>query len=95
MKKIIEVQPRSAFRLHLHFNDGVEGEVDLTDLAGDSVFAAWNDDAFFRGVRLAEHGAITWGNEIDLRPDALYLPLTGKDPADLFPTLSRPEARHA
>ena len=42
---------------------------------------------FFHSVRLAAHGAIAWGSDIDLCPDAMYLRLTGKSPEDIFPSL--------
>lgn len=66
------------FRIWLRYSDGVEGEVDLSDLAGRGVFAAWNDPAFFNSVQLGAHGAIEWSPEIDICPDSMYLQITGK-----------------
>lgn len=66
------------FRIWLRYSDGAEGEVDLSDLAGRGVFAAWNDQAFFNSVRLGAHGAIEWSPEIDICPDSMYLRITGK-----------------
>lgn len=43
--------------------------------------------AFFNAVRLGSHGAIEWGADIDICPDAMYLRLTGKSPEDIFPSL--------
>ena len=74
-------------RIWLRYADGTEGEVDLSDLVGRGVFAAWNDKEFFASVRLDESGALAWGEEIELCPDALYLILTGKAPEELFPSL--------
>jgi hypothetical protein len=54
---------------------------------GRGVFAAWNDASFFARVHLDASGAISWDDEIDLCPDALYLMLTHKSPEDLFPNL--------
>jgi hypothetical protein len=51
------------------------------------VFEAWNDRNFFEGVRLGSHGAIEWGTDIDICPDAMYLRLTGKSPEEVFPAL--------
>jgi hypothetical protein len=48
----------------------VEGEVDLSDLAGRGVFTRWTDADVFRSVRVGSHGAIEWGADIDLCPDA-------------------------
>lgn len=88
MPKPVAVKPLPNFRIWLQYDDGVEGQVDLSDLAGRGVFSAWNDPAFFEAVRLGSHGAIEWGAELDLCPDALYLQLTGKSPEDLFPALN-------
>lgn len=66
------------FRIWLRYSDGVEGEVDLADLAGRGVFAAWNDQTFFNSVRLGAHGAIEWSPELDICPDSMYLRITGK-----------------
>lgn len=95
MKAIVEVHPLPAYRLLVRFNDGLEGEVDLSDLAGKGVFAVWNDEAFFGSVRLSEHGAVAWDGEIDLCPDALYLRVTGAKPEETFPSLAPLGPRHA
>jgi hypothetical protein len=87
MPKPIDVRALTNWEIWLRYDDGTEGTVDLSDLAGRGVFAAWSDPAFFRSVRLGRHGAIEWGTEIDLCPDALYLRLTGKSPDELFPAL--------
>ena len=83
----VEVKPLTNFRIWLRYEDGTEGTIDLSDVAGRGVFAAWNDPAFFRSVRLGSHGAIEWGADIDICPDAMYLRLTGKSPEDVFPAL--------
>ena len=85
--KPVEVKPLTNFRIWLRYEDGTEGTIDLSDVAGRGVFAAWNDPAFFRSVRLGSHGAIEWGADIDICPDAMYLRLTGKSPEDVFPAL--------
>jgi hypothetical protein len=72
------VAPLEGYRIWLHYSDGVAGEVDLSDIAGRGVFSAWNDREFFETVRLDSYGAITWGADIDLCPDSLYMRLTDK-----------------
>ena len=89
MVRPVEVKARPRFHIWVRYDDGVEGEVDLSDLAGHGVFTAWNDRKLFEGVRLGAHGAIEWGDQLDLCPDAIYLRLTGKSPEDLFPALKR------
>lgn len=87
MTRPVEVRPLQNFRIWLRYDDGTEGQVDLSDLAGRGVFKAWDDAAFFDAVRLGSHGAIEWGSDIDLCPDAMYLRLTGKSPEEVFPAL--------
>ncbi len=79
----VEVEARGQYRLWLRFSDGVEGEVDVSDFAGQGVFAAWQETAFFDSVRIDETRAVCWGDAIDLCPDALYLRLTGMAPETL------------
>jgi len=87
MLKPIEIKALPGYKLWLRYSDGVTGVVDLSYLVGQGVFSAWNDPPAFEKVRLGEHGAVEWSNDIDLCPDALYLRITGKTPEDLFPNL--------
>ena len=48
----VEVRALEPYRIWLRYEDGVEGEVDLSHLAGDGVFVAWEDREFYSGVRL-------------------------------------------
>ena len=84
----VEVKALANYRIWLRYDDGTEGEVDLSDLAGRGVFKAWNDSTFYGSVRVGSHGAIEWGSDIDLCPDAMYMRLTGKSPEEVFPALS-------
>ena len=81
----IAVEPREDYRIWLRYSDGAEGEVDLSDLAGDGVFSAWDDRACFEAVHVTEYGAIAWSEELELCPDALYMRLTGKSVAAVMP----------
>lgn len=63
--------------LRVRYEDGVEGEVDLSAHVGRGVFAAWNDAAFFETVYVSAHGSIAWSEDIELCPDSIYLELTG------------------
>ena len=87
MKKAVEVKALSGYRIWLRYADGMEGEVDLSHLAGRGVFKAWTDRKVFEGVHVDTSGAIAWNEELDLCPDALYLRLTGKAAEELFPQL--------
>ena len=88
MKKAVRASPLEDFRLWLKYEDGVEGIVDLSDLAGRGVFEAWLEGTVFDAVTISEDGAIVWPGEIDLCPDALYLRLTGRQAEEIFPRLT-------
>lgn len=85
--KIVTASALPEYRLELRFDDGVAGTVDLSELVGRGVFAAWRDPESFKRVQVSEHGAVEWPGEIDLCPDALYLRLTAKSPEEMFPAL--------
>ncbi len=91
MFKPIEVKSLPDYRLWLRYVDDVEGEVNLSHLAGRGVFAAWDDYRAFEKVHIGADGAIAWNDEIELCPDALYLQITGKTPEEVFPKLKAAE----
>lgn len=76
-RRLTAVAPRAGSRIWLRFADGVSGEVDLSTMVGKGVFQVWQDPAFFQSARL-EDGVVTWGDDLSLCSDALYLQLTGK-----------------
>jgi len=79
MKDVVEVRPLSGFRLHLRFEDGVAGELDLSTIVRfDGVFATLRDPVKFAEVRVhPELGTIYWPGGADLDPDVLYAHITG------------------
>ena len=75
MPKLVAVRPLPNYRLWIQYDDGAVGEVDLTDLAGRGVFSVWSEPGVFENVSIDEFGAVAWGENLDLCPDALYLSL--------------------
>lgn len=68
----VEVMPD--FKLHVRFVDGTQGTVNLSAMIHSpdaGVFSALTDPALFEQV-FVEYGAVTWPDEIDLAPDAMY-----------------------
>ena len=78
------------YKLRIEYADGVTGEVDLSHLVGQGVFAAWNDPKAFETVTIGEEGEFRWSDNIDLCSDAIYLEITGKLAEDVFPSLKVP-----
>ena len=91
MPRLVAIEARPPFRLWLRYDDGAEGEVDLSHLITGQVFEPWRDDSFFRSVTIGVHGEASWGESIDLCPDALYLRLTGKAAEQVMPGLQEAE----
>ena len=76
---IIEARAVGGHVLWLRFEDGVEGQVDLSDLEFTGVFEPLADPLFFAKVTvLSELGTVSWPNGADLDPDVLYARLTGR-----------------
>ncbi len=82
-----EVVALEGYRIWIRFSDGSAGEIDLADLAGRGALVAWNDPECFKNVRLGPAGAVAWGADIELCPDALYMELTGKSLEEVFPAM--------
>jgi len=70
--RIVACKPRPDYRVWIRFDDGLEGEVDLSDLVGKGVFEAWNSIEFFNQVRVDPRSdTLIWGEDIDLDPYVL------------------------
>ncbi len=55
MFKPVDVRALPHYRLWLRYSDGMEGEVDLSDLADKGVFKLWNDYSAFENVHIGEY----------------------------------------
>jgi hypothetical protein len=60
-------------RLHLGFEDGIEGEVDFSALGWHGIFEPLRDPSYFGRVQLdQELGTIVWPNGADIAPETLH-----------------------
>jgi hypothetical protein len=89
LKDIVAVEPLEAYRLCVHFEDGVVGVVDVAELVSfTGIFTPLKDRSYFLQVRVnPEIGTICWPNEADLDPDVLYAQISGK-PIPEFPIVT-------
>ena len=92
LKDIVEARPLDGYRLHLRFEDGAEGTVDVAALVPfEGVFAPLRQREVFTAVEVdPELGTVRWPNGADLDPDVLYALATGRERPDL--TLRRADA---
>ncbi len=58
-------------RLHLWFNDGSDGQIDLAPVLDGLIFERLKDLAFFKQFRLEGH-TIAWENGADFAPEYLH-----------------------
>jgi Protein of unknown function (DUF2442) len=80
LKDITAVKPLKDHRLHLIFEDGVEGIVSLKKLIQfTGVFEPLLNPKYFETVQVnADLGTICWKNGADLDPVMLYTVVTGQ-----------------
>ncbi len=76
--RISEIKPLPNYKLYIKYNNGVEGNLDLSGKVGIGVFSKFKDNEFFNNVWLSDNGAPTWNDEIDIDPINPYLLITGK-----------------
>lgn len=68
-------------RLWLRFEDGTEGEVDLSNHRWTGVFAPLKDPGYFAQVRVdPEERTAVWPNGADIAPETLHAWVTGALP---------------
>ncbi len=77
---IVEARAVGGYRLYVRFEDGVEGEMDLSEVVDfEGVFAPLKDPAEVAKGRVnPDTGTVCWPNGADLDPDVLYATLTGE-----------------
>lgn len=69
---IVECKPQPNYRLWIRFDDGLSGEVDLSDFVGKAVFSAWNSVDFFNRVYVDQKvQTVAWEGDLDLDPYVL------------------------
>jgi len=70
--RVKSVLPEKNYTLHLWFNNGEEGILDIKPYLEKGIFRELKNKQMFNTVR-PFIGTIQWANEADLCPDTVYL----------------------
>jgi hypothetical protein len=69
---------KTHYKLHVEFEDGVEGTIDLSKWVGKGVFEYWINEENFKYFKITPDKKLQWNEDIDMDPDAFYLQLIEK-----------------
>jgi len=73
MLDVIEARHVSGYTLWIRFEDGTQGEVDLSAELYGEVFEPLRDETYFRSFHVnPETGTIEWPDRADFAPEFLY-----------------------
>lgn len=73
MEDIVEARYVSGYAVWLRFEDGTEGEVDLSSELEGPIFEPLKDKSYFSRFRVnPDTGTIEWPNRADFAPEFLY-----------------------
>ena len=71
--KVIAAQHAHDFTVHIRFEDGTEGDVDLADELYGEVFEPLKNISIFKQLTVhPEFHTLCWPNGADLAPEFLY-----------------------
>ena len=90
LKDIVKAHIIEGYRVRLRFEDGVTGELDLSEIIRfEGVFEPLRDAAAFAALAVSpDLGTICWPNGADLDPDVLYARITGHEISLAVPPLA-------
>ena len=71
LPSVIRAKYDGGFRIHLTFNDNVQGSVDFQDWLQGQVFEPLKDPTYFQQFFI-EGGTVAWPNGADVAPETLY-----------------------
>lgn len=73
MQDVVEARYVDRYTIWLRFEDGAEGEVDLSGDLDGPVFEALKDESYFQKFFVnPDTGTIEWPNRADFAPEFLY-----------------------
>lgn len=66
-----EVDVMDGYRLHITFEDGKAGIVDMSEHLHKPYYRALKDKTFFSRAK-AKYGTVIWDDKVDVAPEFLY-----------------------
>jgi hypothetical protein len=75
--QLTSVEAVQKYKIALQFDDGTNGTLDLSKLAGKGIFTLWDQDELFYKVHISDTGAIAWNDDLDIDPLNAYLTVKG------------------
>jgi len=71
LPSVIRATYESGFRIHLTFNDNMQGTVDFQGWLEGSIFEPLKDQNYFQRFFI-DGGTVVWPNGADIAPETLY-----------------------
>ncbi len=71
LHSVVKAEPMDGMKVHVVFDNGVEGVFDCAYLTSDPYWARLASPAFFRQVK-AECGTLCWPGDIDVAPESVW-----------------------
>jgi hypothetical protein len=81
--KVLEATYQGDYRIHVLFEDGVAGTIQLNDLIENGIFRSLKDTAQFSKVYTTGY-SIAWSEELEIDAATIYSELSGKSPAEAY-----------
>ena len=73
MQDVVEARYVGEYVIWLRFEDGTQGEIDLSEELHGPVFEPLHDQTYFRTFQVnPDTGTIEWPNHADFAPEFLY-----------------------
>lgn len=83
--KVVSVNPLEGYRLHVVFEDGVSGTIELKDFISRGIFSVLKDEQLF-GKAYATDYAIAWNDELEIDSLSVYAEILNIKPEEILTT---------
>lgn len=80
--KIESVHFVEGYTLHIKFQDGLEGDIDLSDLVSGGIFKVLQNKELFSKA-YSNGYSLAWSEELEIDADTLYFDIKGEEMSQL------------